>query len=108
MVGVDCVATPRVVEIVAPIGLEHVIGDILEPPEADGGATLVPLAGMAIDHIDDHLDTGAVQGLDHVAEFVHDPSGVARCVGSRCGVAPVWRKIAERRVPPVVAQALAG
>ena len=47
---------------------------------------LVALGGMVEDHVEDHLDAGAVQRLDHVPEFVeHAPSASGRELYPGCG-----------------------
>ena len=41
------------------------------PRKQSVGPSLVALGGVVEHHVEDHLDAGPVQGLDHVAELVH-------------------------------------
>jgi hypothetical protein len=54
---------------------------------------------VVVDHVEDHLDAGAVQRLDHVAEFVEHLQRRA----ARHGVAGVRGEEGQRRVAPVIA-----
>ena len=70
MVRVDRVAAAGVVHVVLLLGrVQQVVGVVLEPLEADRRAEVVALAGVVEDDVEDHLDAGLVQRLDHVAEL---------------------------------------
>ena len=63
---------------------------------------MIALGGVVVDDIQDDLDAGVVQILDHLLEFadrVARPAGVA-------GVARLGRKESQRVVAPVIAQPL--
>jgi len=69
------VATHRIaaagkVLVKAAVWLEDVIGRVLQPTEGDRRPTIACLAGVVKDYIQNHLDAGAMQGPDHVAELV--------------------------------------
>ena len=66
---VQSVAAAGVVDVVAAVGLEPVIGRIVDAPEAQGRPHLVALGSMVVDHIQQHLDAGIMQALDHGFEF---------------------------------------
>ena len=63
------------------------------------GPEVVALGGVVVDHVEDHLDAGAVQRLDHPLELAHL---VAAAAGG--GVLGVRREVADRAVAPVVRQ----
>jgi len=99
VVAVHRIAGAGIVRIVAAVRLEHVIGDVLQPAERYGRSTVIPLAGVVEGNVQDDLDAGAVQRLDHVAELAGGVTGFcAAAVGG------VGCEKAERRVPPIVRQ----
>ena len=63
-------------------------------------AQVVALGGVVVDDVEDHLDAGAVQRLDHPLELAHL---LAAPAGG--GVLGVGREVADRAVAPVVVQA---
>ena len=69
VVGVHGVAATGVVDVAA-VGCEGVVDVVGETAVAEGGALVVPLGGMVVDHVEDHLDPGLVQRLHHVPELV--------------------------------------
>jgi hypothetical protein len=76
MVRVQGVARSAIVGIPGSAILQDIVYAVLQPLEAESGASVVALSGMIIDHIQDDLDTGPVQGLDHVAELVQNAQGI--------------------------------
>jgi hypothetical protein len=98
--GVEGVAGPRVVhEVPEVVRVLLVVAEVVEPAEREGGPEPVPLAGVVVDDVDDHLEPGGVEGADHDLEVAdgHDPlfGRVLRLRGEE----------PERVVPPVVRQA---
>ena len=71
------------------------------PRRLSVGPQVVSLAGVVVDDVEDHLDPGGVQRLDHRLELGDLP---ARSLLAR--VALLGREVAERAVAPVVAQRL--
>ena len=71
VVAVDRVPAAGVVHVVLRlvVGCEQVVGVVVEPLEDDRRAHVVALGGVVEDDVEDHLDPGLVQGLDHVAEL---------------------------------------
>ena len=99
---VERVARAREVHVVALVlGREAVVGLVVDALEAEHRPEVVALGGVVVDHVEDHLDAGAVQRLDHALELAHLLPALA---GRR--VAGVRREEADRRVAPVVGQAL--
>ena len=101
MAGIERVAAAGVVGIAGLVGgIQHVVHVVGEAAEAQGGAVAEGLGGVVVDHVEDHLDAGLVQRLDHVAELVqHGEWLLARAVrGVRC-------KEGDGLVAPVVDQA---
>jgi len=84
---------------VAPGRIVQVVDGIVQPAQAEGGAAFAAFGGVVEDHVEDHLDAGAVQRLDHVAELVEH-----RQRPRRGGVAGMRREERHRRVAPVVRQ----
>lgn len=61
---VQSVAAAGVVDApVAAVGLEPVIGRIVDAPEAQGRPHLVALGSMVVDHIQQHLDASIAERL---------------------------------------------
>ena len=85
----------------AVVGHQTVVRGVIDAPETEGGPQMVPLAGVIVDHVEDHLDALAVQGLDHRFELGHL---LPQDVGA--GIAGVGGKEANRVVPPIVGEAL--
>ena len=68
---VQGIATAGVVHIVAAVvGHQTVVRGVIDAPETEGGPRWF-LAGVIVDHVEDHLDALAVQGLDHGLELGH-------------------------------------
>ena len=100
MAGVERVARARVVHVVAlVVGHQAVVARVVDALEGQHRAEVVALGGVVVDHVEDHLDAGAVQRLDHPLELAHL---VAEAAGG--GVLGVRRQVADRAVAPVVAQ----
>ena len=64
---------------------------------------MVALGGVVVDDVEDHLDAGAVQRLDHPLELAHLLAARARRRVER-----VRREVADRAVAPVVRQPALG
>jgi hypothetical protein len=103
VVGLYGVAGAGVVFVGARVVFQEVVELIVEPPPANRRAPFVPLRGVVEHHIEDDLDAGLVEGLDHLLELANLPAPVVVV-----GVEPVWGHEGRRVVAPVVAQRLAG
>ncbi len=97
MVAHERVAAAGVVVVEPPVGrVEVVVVRVVQPGEGVQRAELVAFVGVVEHHVEDHLDAGPVQRLDHVPELADMPpefrrgavSGV-RCEERRGAVAPV-------------------
>src|SRR5208283_5378207 len=66
----------------------------------EGRAVLVPLAGVVVDDVEDDLDAGTVELLDHLLEL-------ADLLARVRGVRGLGREEIERRVAPVILERLA-
>ncbi len=44
------------------------------PFQREDRTQVVALAGVVVDHVEDHLDAGLVEGLDHLLELLHLPA----------------------------------
>src|SRR5215204_7485215 len=102
MTHVETIAGPRVV-LVKPrlFGNEAIVGLIVDPAEAEGGAKMVSFGRVVVDNVKDHLDAGTVERANHRLELgnlLAEPAGA--------GVPAVWCKEAERVVSPIVGQSL--
>ena len=82
MVGVERVAAAAVVGIARAVLLEDVVRAVVQPAEAQRRPGVVAFRGVVEHDVENDLDAGAVQRLDHVAKFVHRAERVlARAVG---------------------------
>ena len=112
---VEAVAGAREVDVVAGLVVHHpVVGEVVDAAHRQHRAHVVALGGVVVDDVEDHLDVGAVQRLDHRLELLHlalrlgadDVGQLARgdaVTGHR--VAVVRGEEGDRVVAPVVAQA---
>ena len=99
--GVEGVAAAGEVDVAALVARgQPVVGGVVDPPQAEGGAELVALGGVVVDDVEDHLDAGRVQGQHHRLELPH-----LLAPGARRRVLGVGGEVAERVVAPVVGQA---
>ncbi len=96
---VEGVATARIVGVLL-IGVEDVVGLVVDAPKREGGAIVASLGGVVVDHVQDHLDVGPVQRLDHVAKL---GEGILAA-----GVLGVGGKKRHGAVTPVVGEPLGG
>ena len=78
---------------------QAVVARVVDALERQHRPEVVPLGGVVVDDVEDHLDSGTVQRLDHALELTHL---LAVRAGRR--VERVWREIADRGVSPVVRQ----
>ncbi len=95
---VQGVAASGVVHVMPGILVHQpVVGGVVDALEGEGGAQVVPLAGVVVDHVEDDLDAGVVEAPDHHFEFVgrgHGPRAV-----------PVVRgEVGEGVVSPVIGE----
>ena len=68
---VQAVTAPGVVEVVTLVLVGHpVVAQVVDAPQGQGGAHVVALGGVVVDHVEKHLDARLVQGLDHRLEFL--------------------------------------
>ncbi len=99
---VERIARPGEVHVVARV-VRHqpVVRGVVDALEGEHRAEVVPLGGVVVDDVEDHLDARAVQRLHHALELAHLLAAPARR-----GVQRVRREVADRGVAPVVRQAL--
>src|SRR5260370_34024103 len=100
VIGVQCIAATGLVCVPGFVLRRDVIGIVCQSAKADGWTPLVALCGVVVDHVEDDLDAGAMQRLDHVAKFFD------RAKRIRPGAVPVMRR--EKReglISPVVCEA---
>ena len=96
------VAGSRRVEVVLTVPVhQSIVRGVVDASEGQGGAHVVTLGRVVVHHVEDDLDVGGVQGLDHCLELGHLSAGFLR---GRVGV--MRREVADRVVSPVVRQAL--
>ena len=93
--GVSC---PGVVAIVDAIGLEQIVGIIINAPVAVRGSLLISFRRMVINGVEDHLNLRRVHGLDHPPEFIDH---LFRGLGNRIFV--MGREEIQRHISPVTA-----
>jgi hypothetical protein len=68
--GIQGIAGAGEIAVVALILLhEPVVGGVVGAPQADGRPQVAPLAGVVVHDVDDDLEPGFVQCLDHVFEL---------------------------------------
>ena len=86
--------------IAALVVNKPVIGRIVNAAKAEHGAEMIPLGGVIIDDIQNHLDSGAVQGFHHFLELRD-----LLAADAERGKARVRREKADGVVAPIIAQA---
>ena len=90
------------VEVVAGRSIdEAVVGAVVDASEGQRGAQVVALGRVVVDHVQDDLDVGLVEGLDHGLELLD-----LLTLGAVGGVGVVRGEESDRVVAPVVRQAL--
>src|SRR6516225_1856246 len=97
MIGVKRIAGAAVIRIARAVRLQDVVGGVVQPSEAERWAVVIPFRSVVEDHIEDDLDSGPVQRLDHVAKLFDRTDPIpARAVSLvRC-------EEGDRRIAPVV------
>ena len=68
MVAVQRVAAAGEV-VIAPFLVQHVINGVVQAPKAECRPVLVALAGVVVNHVENHFDAGPVERLHHLLEF---------------------------------------
>jgi len=79
-----------------------VVGDVVDAAQRQRRPEMVALRRVVVDHVEDHLDAGAVEALHHGLELADLAAGPSR------GVAHVGREERDRVVAPVVGEAAVG
>ena len=98
--GFSELPVPGEVHVVARVvGHQPVVGGVVGALERQHRPQVVALGGVVVDDVEDHLDAGLVQRLDHALELAHL---LAAPAGG--GVLGVRREVADRAVAPVVVQ----
>jgi len=98
---VQRVSRARVIRVEAVIVLhEPVVGGVVDPAEAERRAHVVAFARMIVDDVEDDLDPGRVEGLDHFLELTHLLAGAPVA-----GVSGMGREVADGIVAPVIGEA---
>ena len=88
---------PGVVDVVALVRREPVIGGVVDALEGQGRPQLVAFGRVVVDHVEDHLDPGIVEMAHHLLDLVDE---------GRREVARLRREEADGVVAPVVPQSL--
>ena len=98
---IEGIAGAGVVHVMGFIALdEAIVRAIVDAAESNGGAHVITLGGVVINHIEDDLDSSLVEGADHGLEL---GDHLARLLGK--GIVMVWGEKAEGVITPVIAQA---
>ena len=99
---VEAVSGAGVVQVVPLIVVDQsVVGGVVDPAHRQRRPQVVALGGVVVDHVEDHLDVGFMQGTDHRLELL---DLTAR--GGAAGVLGVGGKEADGVVAPVIGQTL--
>ena len=69
-IGVQCVAATGIIGVTGLVFCKNVVGLVRQTAETDGGTVFVAFSGVVVDDIEDDLDPGAMQRLDHIAKLV--------------------------------------
>jgi len=70
MADVRTVAGAGIVDVVAPVVGQPVVGWIVDAPEAQRCAALIAFARVIVDHVQDDFDSRGVKRFHHSLEFV--------------------------------------
>ena len=98
MRGVERVSGSGVVDVIAMlIRQRSIVREIVDPLESERRPHLVALGRVIVDHVEDHLDAGVVEGADHIAQPL---------LSTRPQIAVRRGEEAQRIVSPIVPQAL--
>ncbi len=97
---VEGIAAPGEVLVAgAIVGREPVVARVVDAAQRKRGPALVALGRVVVDHVEDDLEAGFMQGAHHHLELAHRVHG-----GRRGRVPHVGREVGERVVAPVVRQ----
>jgi hypothetical protein len=79
------IAPTRIVSIVMPIGLDQVVGCVVDPPETEGWSGFISLRCLVVDPVYDDFNPSRMKGLNHHPELgnniLHDDTACFRCRG---------------------------
>ena len=85
VIGVERVARAAVIGVARAVLLQDVVGAVVQSAKAERRSAMVAFRGVVEDDIENDLDAGPMQRLDHVAKLVHRAERIlARAVGL-CG-----------------------
>ena len=71
MIGVERVPGAAEIGIPGAVRFEDVVGAVVHSAKTQGRPAMVAFRGVIEHHVENDLDAGAVQRLDHVAKLVH-------------------------------------
>ena len=69
MAGIEGIAGAGVVRVARAVSLKDVVRGVIDSPEAQVRPTVIALCCMVEHDIENDLDAGPVQRLNHVAEW---------------------------------------
>ncbi len=101
VVGVNGVACPSVVPVIALVAAEHIEDRVIHPAETERGSEFVSLRRVIEDDVQNHFDVRAMEGLDHFPEL----NGLLARTGP-AAVGSLGREEDYWIVSPVIAQGL--
>src|SRR5262245_47031199 len=70
LIGVERISGPAVIGIPRAILIENVVSAVVQATKTQRWPIMVAFRCMVEDHVENDLDTGPVQRLNHVAKFV--------------------------------------
>src|SRR5262249_58020128 len=96
MVGVERVARAAVVRVARAILVEDIVGRVVQSAEAQRRAGVVAFRRVIEHDIENDLEAGSMERLDHVPELVNRTKRIA--AGT---VGLIRSEVATQRVPPL-------
>src|SRR6185437_13364800 len=96
--AIQCIACSSIVAIATPVGLQQIVGAVINPLETINRARLTSFSSMVVDNVEDHLDIGYMKRFDHISKFAQDFFG-----DNTARIAMMKSKEAQRHVAPVTA-----
>src|ERR1700750_2813849 len=97
MIGIERISRTAIVGVSGAVFFKHVVDVVIESAEAQRWAIAVAFRRVIEHNIENDLNTGAVQGFDHVTKLVYRPERLLTRA-----VSPVRGEEGDRSVTPVI------
>src|SRR5438094_10028319 len=76
MIRIECVSRATVVRVTRTILSQNVVGGVVKAAKTQGRPFVIAFSSVVEHSVENDLDTGTVQRLDHIAKLIQRPERI--------------------------------